>query len=917
MKYKHIIFIVAFSAISRIAFSQVSPTDKLLDALYTQSKSNPFEKVYLQFDKPYYGAGDTIWFKAYTVVGAKHRLSAISNVLNVELINYHNTIIKAIKLSLNEGTGYGDFALPDTLAEGNYRIRAYTNWMRNSANEYFFDKTISIINAITPNAITHTTYSYKTVNGIEMVDAAITYTSQQGNLLIGKEVTYAIGSNLKKSIRGKAITDEKGQILVSFPNPTPGTSGTGEINTTIVLDNQKRARQSIGIKATDSKVDVQFFPESGSLINGITSKVAFKATGSDGLGANIKGAIVDDQDNEIATFNTNHLGMGNFMIKPIAGKSYKANITYADGSTGKINLPKAQDAGYVMAIDNQSDSSNLKINISCAGYGAQAGAVTLVAQSGGEVYLQGNGRPGKNSFSAVIPKNKLPSGIVQFTLFTDSGEPINERLVFVQNPDQLNINISAEKKIYAPRQHVKINLDIKDTENTSAQGSFSVAVLDESKIAVDENTENSILANLLLTSDIKGYVEQPNYYFTNTSAQTIADLDILMLTQGYRRFEWKQLSDNNVPVIKYRPEKAIAIAGQIKKKGGKPVPNGKVTLMSNSNGFFATDTLTDTDGRFAFNGDFPDSVRFTIKAVTADGDDNVDIVLDNNVPFVSLNKNLADEQVNLYNGLEQYAAISRNKYNDDLKFHLGDHSILLKSVNVNAGVSAIRKERELMIKKATEFSSNLNGKGSADQVVTADQLEGKGCATIYDCLEGVLVGVIFDSTTGKPYLFNSPVNPQTMVKWPMLFVIDGITTLDFSEVENQNIDDISSIEVLRSGGKTAIYGSQGAGGVMIITLKHGNGFIADSKSDASYMQPKGFYKSRQFYSPGYGHPQVVTQIPDLRSTIYWKPDVKPDNKGKASFDFFNADDKGTYRIVVEGIDYNGKLGRQVYRYKVD
>jgi hypothetical protein len=121
-----------------------------IQALNSYAATKPIEKVHLQMDKPYYAAGDDIWFKAYVTTGSKHRLSAISGVLNVEFINNNGFVEQYIKLPMVNGLTWGDFKLPDTLSEGRYRIRAYTRFMRNADTEYFFDKTITIGNALVP-----------------------------------------------------------------------------------------------------------------------------------------------------------------------------------------------------------------------------------------------------------------------------------------------------------------------------------------------------------------------------------------------------------------------------------------------------------------------------------------------------------------------------------------------------------------------------------------------------------------------------------------------------------------------------------------------------------------------------------------------------------------------------------------------
>jgi TonB-dependent SusC/RagA subfamily outer membrane receptor len=153
----------------------------------------------------------------------------------------------------------------------------------------------------------------------------------------------------------------------------------------------------------------------------------------------------------------------------------------------------------------------------------------------------------------------------------------------------------------------------------------------------------------------------------------------------------------------------------------------------------------------------------------------------------------------------------------------------------------------------------------------------------------------------------------------MQIIIDGMAIDDATILDNFNAADIESIEVLKSIGYTSIYGGRGGGGVLLITTKRGGPNYSYRRYAPGIItyNPKGYSKSRVFYSPQYDNPKTNTAVPDLRSTIYWNPNVVTNNDGKASFNFFNADAKGTYRVVVEGIGSDGSLGRQVYRYKVE
>jgi hypothetical protein len=902
MRYKKVIAglftlgcIVLLSAFARLT---EDPIQHIIIQLNKWMSTHPQENVYLQLDKPYYAAGDDIWFKAYITAGGNHQLSAISGVLNVELIDDRDSVKQRLKLPVAGGLTWGNFSLPDTLKEGNYRIRAYTNWMRNEGDAYFFDKSIAINNAIANNVFAATTYSYSTQNGNQQVNANIKYTDLSGAAYSNIAVSYRVQSGNNSIVKGKGQTDANGNLNISFINPLGGSHE--RIVTDLKLADKSSAQKIIPVKAGSANVDVQFFPEGGNLVTGNETKMAFKAVGADGLGAEIKGVVADNENKQIAIFTSDHLGMGVFNFTPQNGKTYKANITYGDGSVNAISLPIAVNTGYSLTVDN-ADNENIavKINpgIEIEKSTSTTEVLSLVAQCRGTVYFAGKSNAGSKSFNVVIPKSKFPTGIVQFTLFSSSGEPLNERLVFIKNHDELKLNTITDKKEYAPRQKVKIELNAKDKNDQPVVGSFSIAVTDESKVKANEN-ENSILSDLLLTSDIRGYIEQPGYYFAHDDEKTNADLDVLMLTQGYHRFEWKQVLADDFAPTAYAPEKSLQISGHLKNLLGKPVANGKVTLFTANGSLFMIDTVTDNHGHFTFNNlVFKDSVKFLVQGRTAKDHKNLQIELDNlSAQRVNESKNAPDLQINMADEIFSFLKNSKANYDNGVKYGTINNSVVLREVVI--------KDKKVEVIKT---SSNLNGPGNADQVIMPDVLS--GCANIADCLQGRISGVIFRNDT--------PFSTRNLNR-PMQIILDGVY-VDGVVLASLSPDDIGSIEVLRNIQYTAIYGGKGGNGLLIITTKTGNSSYAYQRYSPGIItfMPRGYSKVREFYSPKYDDPKTNANIPDLRSTIYWNPNTITGKNGKASFEFFNADKKGVYRVVIEGIDNDGNLGRQVYRYKVE
>ncbi|MFP5082213.1 TonB-dependent receptor, partial [Pedobacter sp. JCM 36344] len=192
------------------------PLDKLVAALQKWTEINPQEKVYLHMDKPYYALGDTIWFKAYVVTGSRHQLSALSGALYVDLITEKDSIVKSLKLPVSAGLSMGDFTLEDDLREGNYRIRAYTQWMRNAGEDYFFDRTFTVGTPISTEVIGKSAYEYKTVNGKQVLTALLNYTDEGGKALSGKEVQYDLMIEKQRVYSKSARTDTSGNISIAI-----------------------------------------------------------------------------------------------------------------------------------------------------------------------------------------------------------------------------------------------------------------------------------------------------------------------------------------------------------------------------------------------------------------------------------------------------------------------------------------------------------------------------------------------------------------------------------------------------------------------------------------------------------------------------------------------------------------------------
>lgn len=888
--------ILLLACTSFYAFNTANdPFEDLLKKLTTYNDDHPQEKVHLHLDKPYYAIGDNIWLKAYVTDGNTGKLSAISSAIFVELINETDSVTRQIKLPLTSGLGWGDFELADSLPEGNYRIRAYTQLMMNAGPEFFFDKTIQIGNAWTNKVFVSTTYSFDKKDNEEQVGALLKFTNKQGTPYIMQPVTYQILLDNKPNFRGKGTTNIDGQLNISFI-PKTALPASGTIVASITLPNKTVVTKSIPLKTTSTTLSVQLFPEGGNMVNGIPSKVAVKVVNAAGLGENVTGTLTDNDGLEVLTFATTHFGMGNFIINPQPGKIYTARIKLKDGSLKTVTLPKALPAGYVLSINN-ADSMKVTAKVFISDTLLNAGEMKLVIQSGNSIYTVLKSQAQKQVSSFSIPKKDLPSGILHFTLFTPENLPVCERVVFINNPANfINTSLTGLKSTYDKRENMLLNLVATDNGKPTL-GSFSVAVTNSDVVTPELDKETNILTSLLLSSNLKGYIEKPNYYFNENSAEKIENLDNLMLTQGWSRFKWPDIMGYVSKAPVYPAEITQKVSGTLTTPGGKPVEKANVSLVSMSNGLMKLDTLSDAKGHFSFdNLDFGDSTKFVIKARTAKNGKNIEINMDV-VPeqVVTKNKNTGDIEVNVNEAIQGYIKKSESYLNAMGKLGF-DKGNLLDEVNI------------VKQKASKKPSWNKNGDGKADYIITAKELT--KVVSLADYLQRKVPSVIIidrkiyqiskSSAKGKDTTMQVLVNGQDM-------------GADFFDLLSPK--DIDKIEVLSSPATLAVYGDPNGPGMLIITTKK-NGLTYGRKTPGiEGYSPKGYYAVRDFYSPQY-IPGNTIKGEDRRTTVFWAPHLLTTDNGTAKLSFYNNDQPGNYRIVIEGINDAGHLARKVYTYQV-
>jgi len=772
----------------------VDALQRILKNLETYQKNYPRERVYLQTDRAYYQAGDDIWFKAYITVSQFNFLSAISKIMYVELLNKQQEVIQSRRLPVISGLSVGDFTLPEALSAGQYHIRAYTNWMRNFDEAFFFHKTIRV---------------------------------------------------------GETPPKEKKPIALYL------------------------------------------YPEGGSLISDIPTKLGFQAMQAE-IPYPVKGYLESDGQ-KLFNFASDSTGAGHFFLTPKAGKTYTAVILLDEGNTIRTPLPKVETEGLHLEVNNLSDE-NVQVQVNTQTSTTKGQTLSLIAQSQGTVFYAAKHQLTKPQFTFRIPKDKLPSGVIQLALLDEGMHLLAERALFISHAeDRLSLSIQTDKQVYRPREKVDVQFRLQSQHDSTSVGAFSATVVNLSKIPKGQD-------NIFSTFWLNTNTYQSPLFQTAPAQLTPQQIDNKMRCIPPNRTFWRNIRDGQFPENAYKPEKELKISGTITSPEGKPLAQAKVTLVSLQNATAVLDTTTNASGRFSFDKIlFYNQPEFVVQARDAKGRKNVKIVLDD-----SPNQQLAEAK----NASEVKIKPSESKDSTDQS----RNSRSLEEVQQEGfdGRSIVLEEVKITDKKENpaKYSSNLNGPGNADQMISGDELFMSSCPSLDMCLQGRLTGVIFRG--GVPYSTRSPNRP-------MQIILDGMY-MDPSSLNMINPFDVASIEVLRTIGNTAIYGMYGNGGVLIITTRRGDQPQPTDNhlysSGITTFSPQGFYAIRHFQAPDYSKaPQEKEN--DKRTTIDWQPDIIANPQNPGHFSFYTADEPGVYRITVEGLDVDGHLAHHETYIRVE
>ncbi|MGL4363897.1 MAG: MG2 domain-containing protein, partial [Bacteroidales bacterium] len=526
MKFKHQIFMAllgcTFILCSAFAIAQHSPlTVKLAEGFlkeliekYTAfHTTNREDKVYIHCDKPQYEQGETVWFAVYLRNGDDLKASDKSGIVHVEVLNPRGAVERSYKIVAKDGVAQGDFLIEDGAVGGLYKLRAYSEWMMNDSEPAVFEKEITVQEVVLPRLKMKLDFPKDGYGAGANVSADLSLQSNENQPLSNFAYSYTVSIKGEQIIQQKGTTDKEGNASVAFTLPKNLTSADGLLNVMIDYQGQTEAI-SRAVPILLNNVKLSFYPEGGDLVTGLPARVGFKAMNEFGKPTDIEGYITDNAGNTVASLSSYHKGMGAFAFTPKAGQVYIAHISEPRGIAEAYPLPTALDKGYVIKSENMKDNK-LTVKV----YSSDNEKLGLVLNLRGKNYAAAeiNAQKGENTYTFAT--QDIPAGVAQLTLFDSKGIERCERLVFVNADKQLSIDIKTDKEKYLPREKVNMTINVKDERGMPMPAQLSLSVVNDQLLSFADDKSSNILSWLLVESDLKGKVEEPNFYFDKKEAK--------------------------------------------------------------------------------------------------------------------------------------------------------------------------------------------------------------------------------------------------------------------------------------------------------------------------------------------------------------------------------------------------------------
>ncbi|MCX6317619.1 MAG: hypothetical protein NTW29_10030 [Bacteroidetes bacterium] len=795
-----------------IADVYAQQAEKALDVFI---KEHPQEKLYIHYDREYYRAGETIWFKAYLYHNGKP--SDLSHHLYLQLSDPKGITITNQRYPVKGATVSGTINIPDSLAEGVYYLRATTPAMLNN-------------------------------------DPAFLY---------------------------------KQPLLVVNPS----------------------ARKSLPPAKTPDDITLRFFPESGNLIEGIQSVVAFRAADASGRPLEIYGSIKTNDTLVVTPFHTFHEGIGSFQMRPLAGKKYVAEILYK-GKKIIFPLPEVMSSGINIRVEDENGGKAFTLTRSKKDKD-QFAAVRLLVQSNNRIVYDED--ISFDKFYLVkghLLTDSIQSGILHFTVFNDKGLPLAERLSFVDNQEyEAGGKIDIIK--YDTGRRAENDFAISFPDDIQRSLSVSVASIGYANFS----NRNDIASAFLLTGDLRGEIDNPSWYFhkgKDTAVQKA--LDNLMITHGWSRFQWKKLLTEGMPPPTYQDECLFKITGTVYDESGSVLMNNgtldavflledssmlSYTVPVNQSGTFILDSLL-------FQGTA--RVYYTYKDVKAK-EKKVKIAA--RQVFPALNNEIfpvtdpKQDSLSAGTAWRAFAATDEMpviQINTPAPITLENVKLASKAkrpsdvVNAKYASAIFRSEGRIIADNIT-YPPNDRAMNALDFVINR--------VTTVSIQQGTFVNKKNFSLENHKDKANS--KDGEMRYWEVALFLDEMPTT-LVHLKSLRADQVALVKFYEAG----FMGAGGAypGGAIAVYLNEKPELKIPDKKTSTYTEAaySGYTLVKEFYSPDYATAVNTTPFTDIRTTLYWNPELYT-GSGTAivQLKFYNNDLNKRFKIIVEGFDSNGRL----------
>ena len=891
------------------------------------------EKVYLHTDKPYYLKGDTIWLKGYLVDAQTHRMEdAQSRFLYVELINRKDKVVQRKKLKGDGGRFHNFLALGKDIEESEYQLRAYTNYMRNAGEEFFFTQQIPVY-ADAPSLLSTQVRYEKNNLGDDYV--VITLLRREGTPYAGNRVEYLIRSKEYENRFRRSRTNDAGELYLKLPTIEQGV----EPYVYLTLYEQKyKLHKRINLRR-DYEYTVGFYPEGGHLIAGVEQTVGFKAESSTGEIIDVSGVVVNQRNDTLARLHSEYAGIGSVKLRAAKGDTLWACVEDGKGNTRKFRLPLVSDEHVAIAVQREGNELRYRLLYPEAYPGDDA--FGLLVHTRGKVIR--NDALSRHASSGSLSCDALPEGITHFAVYNKDTVVVSERLVFVRKPGPV-FQLTSSRLPDEGRMPVKMGLRLVDQDLQPLQGNFSLSVTDDYAVTVNEERQN-LPSYLLLSSDLRGPVHNPGYYLTGEAEEVMRHTDQLMLTHGWRRFDVAARMKGKTPLdTAYAVERSQQVGGYAETHFDKKRLENMSLLVENLTDESKIVVTTGTDGRFSFNLDLPQREnRLTELVVHGYG----------KKPKwrygVYLDKLTYPAVTGLHWETEQPSKVDSSYIQD-----------------VREGFTWVNGEKVYKIPEVEVTALELPGNWISYNVVETeriDQIDETNALDLIATLPGIVVetdmidnklkiytptrDVFFGKKTNAIARAKGSLHPYSWKKVPVL--VDGKTVENVYDLENLQAKDIKGIDFVRDQVAYVLEAKydidtwkwddnfmnekdyyenridtdsiEGIGipGVYIaqpqkiyIRTYLSQGILESSVPSVARVGYLSYAPDAKFYAPQYATPESRKIVnSDKRSTLYWEPNIRLNDKGEVGFSFYTADRPSTYTVVIEGITTDGKACRYV------